>query len=227
LELIELNATVRTAKGNGAARTLRREAQLPAVLYGPHTDTIPLVIDMKDLEKILKDNPVGQVLFSLKVHNGETSTHPAMIKELQIHPLSQLYLHADFYEVDMDRKIRVGVPVVAVGKSEGVEMGGLLQIVRHELEVLCLPMQIPEAIELDITDLRIGDSIHVEDVELEGDVEIIADVNFTVLTVVSPRIEEEEVEEEEEELAEGEEAAEGEGSADDDAEEDQADNRSG
>ena len=212
MELIELNATIRETKGNGAARVLRREAQFPAVLYGPNTESISLTIGMKDLEKVLKTNPVGQVLFDLKIQGSETPTRPAMIKELQIHPMSRMYLHADFYEVDMDRKIRVRIPVVVTGKSVGVEMGGVLQIVRRELEVLCLPMAIPEFIELDITDLGIGDSIHVEDLSLEGDVEIPADTNFTVLTIGSPKAEE--VEEEEEEDIEGEEGAEGEPSED-------------
>jgi large subunit ribosomal protein L25 len=110
----------------------------------------------------------------------------------------------------MDRKIRVRIPIVAIGNSEGVELGGVLNIVRRELEVLCLPMAIPESIELDVTELGIGDSIHVEDITLDGDVEIPADTNFTVLTINTPKVEEEEVEEEEEGL-EGEEGAEGEG----------------
>lgn len=214
MESIELNATTRNTRGNSAARALRRDEQLPAVLYGPSKKTISLTIQTKDLERALKDAPVGQLLFNLKIDGVDTSDRPAMIKELQIHPVSQAYLHADFYEVDMDRKIRVRVPVVTTGKAAGVELGGLLQIVRRELEVLCLPMEIPEVVELDITELGIGDSIHVEDIELAGDVEIMADVNFTVLTVSSPKIEEE-PEEEEAEEEEGEEAAEGEAPAED------------
>jgi large subunit ribosomal protein L25 len=92
----------------------------------------------------------------------------------------------------MDQKIKVMVPVVTTGKCVGVELGGMLQIIRRELEVFCLPDQIPENITIDITDLDIGDSFHVEDLQLEGDVEIPADVNFTILTVLSPKAEEEE-----------------------------------
>jgi len=179
-----------------------------------------LTVNTKDLEQALKSNAVGQVLFSLKIGNGEASTRSAMIKELQVHPVSQLYLHADFYEIAMDRKIRVRVPVRTTGKSVGVEMGGLLQLVRRELEVMCLPLEIPESIELDVSDLAIGDSIHVEDIQSEGNVEIPADMNFTVLTVSSPKIEEEEVEEEEVEV-EGEEGAEGEPTEEDAADADE------
>ena len=134
-----------------------------------------------------------------------------MIKELQTHPVSGQLIHIDFYEVDMNRQIRVMVPVVTTGQSPGVEEGGMLNIVRRELEVFCLPGDIPESFEIDISDLAIGDSIHLEDMPLGDNVEVVADVNYTVVTVLSPKIEEEEVAEEEEEgLEEGEEGAEGE-----------------
>ena len=199
MELIELTATIRKTKGKNAAHVLRQASKIPAVLYGPGTEPIILSIQAKDLEQILKKNQVGQVLFNLKIQNGKTKTRSAMIKELQVHPISQNYLHADFYEIDMDRKITVKVPVVAKGHSAGVEMGGTLQLVRRELDVFCLPNEIPEAIELDISDLAIGDSIHVEDIVMPGDIEIQAEVNFTVLTISSPKVEEEEAEEEAEE----------------------------
>jgi large subunit ribosomal protein L25 len=123
-----------------------------------------------------------------------------MVKELQSHPLSGELIHVDFYEFKEDEKIRVSVPVVITGKSAGVEVGGLLQIVRRELEVLCLPMEMPESIEIDVTNLEIGDSVHVDDISAEKGVEILADVNFTVVTVTSPKMVEEP---EEEELEEG------------------------
>jgi large subunit ribosomal protein L25 len=140
-----------------------------------------------------------------------------MIKELQSHPVSGSFLHIDFYEIDLQRKINVMIPVVTKGVCKGVEVGGLLQIIRREVEVLCMPGDIPESIEIDITDLDIGDSVHVEEIPLGENVEIVSDMNFTLLTVVSPKIEE--VEEEEEEALEGEEeAAEGEaGEADESA----------
>jgi len=213
LEQIDLKAQIRKTVGNGPARTLRREGKVPAVLYGPKAETVLLSIESKDFEQILKEASVGSVLLNLQIQNGETSTRSAMIKELQTHPVSGSFLHVDFYEIDMQKKITAKVQVVAKGHSVGVEIGGLLQYVRREIEVLCLPTAIPEAIEVDITDLDIGDSIHVEDISLSGDVEIPADTNFTVVTVLAPKVEEEPVEEEEEleegeELAEGEEAAE-------------------
>ena len=206
MELIELKANIRTKVGNGPARALRREGKLPAVLYGPETNSILLSVGISDVEAALKKGKFGQVLLSLVIQNGETMTRSVMIKELQIHPVSKDYLHVDFYEINMDRKIRTNVPVVAKGKSKGVEAGGTLQVVRHELEVSCLPMEVPEVIEIDVTDLEIGDSIHVDEISLKGNIEISSEVNFTIVTVLSPTKVEEEVieEEEEEELEEGE-----------------------
>jgi large subunit ribosomal protein L25 len=208
LELINLKTHIRTSSGNGPAKALRRQGLLPAVLYGRKTEPVLLSVNISDLEQVLKMGAGSQVLLNLLIQNGETSKKTAMIKELQTHPLSRNYLHVDFYEIDMERKIKVRVPVVAKGKSIGVENGGILQIIRREIEVFCLPLEIPESFEVDITALEIGDSVHLDEIPLEGNVEFQEDVNFTILTVVSPKAVEEEVEEEiEEELEEGEEGA--------------------
>ena len=214
---IELKAETRTTKGNSPARALRRAGRIPAILYGPGSESVMLSIDITDMENIIKEGSVGRSIFDLAVDGGKKA-RAAMVKEMQTDPVSHDILHIDFYEVNMDRKVKVMVPVVATGKSVGVELGGMMQIIRHELEVLCLPNAIPKEIVIDITDLDIGNSVHVEDLTLEGDVEIPHDVNFTVLTVLSPKKAEEEEVEEEEELAEGEEA-EGEEAAEEGAEE--------
>lgn len=202
MELIELKTNIRTATGNGPARRLRQKGQIPAVLYGPGTESILLAVNISDIEKILKKGRIGQVLLTLVIpNNGDTSTKTVMVKELQLHPVSRNFLHIDFYEVAMDRKIMVNVPITTTGKAKGVETGGILQIIRRELEVQCFPLDVPESIEIDITDLDIGDSIHVGDIALQREIEFLGDENFTVVTVVSPKIEEEEevVEEAEEE----------------------------
>lgn len=208
MELLELKAKTRDQAGKGHARALRQQGRVPAVLYGPDTEVVSLSVSAHDLELLLKQSDSRQQLVNLSLEEGGAA-RSAMIKELQTHPLSDALLHVDFYEVAMDRKIRVRVPVVVTGDAIGVEMGGMLQIVRRELEVLSLPLEVPESIVIDITNLDIGDSVHVDEIPLEGDIEIPADVNFTVLTVLSPKMEAE-PEEEEEELEEGEEAAEGE-----------------
>ena len=206
MEIMNLKASQREAVGNGPSRVLRRDGKIPAILYGPKTEPIKLAIDRLELEPIFKSGAVAQKLLKLEIE-GVDSVRNVMIKEMQKHPVSRSVLHLDLYEVSMDQKIKVMVPVVTIGKSAGVEMGGMLQIIRRELEVFCLPDQIPENITIDITSLEIGDSFHVEDLPLGEAVEIPADVNFTILTILSPTAEEEEeVEDEEEEgLEEGEE----------------------
>jgi len=209
LEKLELKTNVRTTTGNGPARELRRQGSIPAVFYGHNTETMMLSVSTKALEQVTKSANIGQLLLDLVIEGDDTATKTAMIRELQVHPLSGNPLHVDFYEVDMKQKITVSIPVVTVGKSIGVELGGMLQLVRRELEVLCLPNEIPESIEVDVSDMDIGDSLHVDEIELGENIENPADVNFTVITVLAPTLEEEE-EEEEEEGVEGEEGAEAE-----------------
>jgi len=207
LELIELKTKIRTTTGNGPARRLRMSGQIPAVVYGPKTEPVLLSVNKSDLEQLFKKGGIGQVVLNLVIQkNGETLTMPAMIKELQTHPVSRNFIHIDFYEIEMDQKITAKIPIVTTGIAKGVELGGVLQIIRRELEVECLPLEVPESIEIDISDLDIGDSIHVGKISLEGEIEILEDDNYTVVTMLSPKLEEEEPEEEEEEEIEGEEA---------------------
>jgi len=206
LEILNLKASRREAVGNGPARVLRRADKIPAILYGAKTEPVKLTIDRMDLDPIFRSGAVAQKLLKLQI-DGADGGRNVMIKEVQRHPVSQNLLHMDLYEVSMDQKIKVMVPVVASGKSVGVEMGGMLQIIRRELEVFCLPDQIPENITIDITHLDIGDSFHVEELQLEGDVEVPAEVNFTILTILSTKVEEAEAAEGEEEGVEAAEVA--------------------
>ena len=198
MDLIELKTNIRTTTGNGPARRIRMTGQIPAVLYGPKTEPVLLSVNKSDLELVFKKGGIGQVILNLVIQqNGETTTRPAMIKELQTHPVSRNFIHIDFYEIKMDQKITAKIPVVTKGMAKGVELGGMLQIIRRELEVECLPLAVPESIEIDISDLDIGDSIHVGDIRVEGEIEFLEDDNYTVVTVLSPKLEEEPEEEEE------------------------------
>ena len=219
MEKFELHANVRKLTGNNPARQLRRGGFIPAVLYGPQTEPVLLAVSVKEFETILKKGNVGSMILNLVIQNGQQVTKPAMIKELQSHPVSGNFIHIDFYEIDMNRKINVMIPIVTRGKSKGVEDGGLLQIVRREIEVLCLPGDIPETIEIDVTNLDIGDSVHVEEIPLGDNVELPSDVNFTVVTIISPKVEEEVAAEAEEGLEGAEEEAEGEAAEDTESEE--------
>lgn len=202
LELLKIKAKLRETTGNSPARALRRMGEVPAVIYGPGKDTVLLSVSNKDLEDILKKGNIKQALLNIEIQNGSSHARTAMIKELQTHPLSRKLLHVDFYEISMDRKIKVKIPVVTKGIAKGIDSGGMLQVIKREIEVLCLPVGIPESIEIDITKLDIGDSVHVKDLVLPQEVEFPDDVNYTVVTVLATKSEEKAVEEDDEVAAE-------------------------
>ena len=189
MKQLELNATIRKTKGNGPARSLRREGRFPAVLYGPGTQPVMLSVNVRDFEQVVQKGNIRRTIFSLSIQNGSTITKPAVIKELQTHPVSGQFLHVDFYEIDMNRKLRVMVPVVPKGKTKGEEFGGMLQIIEREIAVFCLPQEIPDSLEIDVSELGVGDALHVKDIALPGGVELPPGENYTVVTVVSPKAE--------------------------------------
>lgn len=187
---------------------------IPAILYGSKAEPLMLSVTTKALETILKTSNIGQVLLNLLIQDEKQKSRTAMIKELQAQPVSGSLLHVDFYEVAMDQKIKISIPVVTTGQAEGVEEGGVLQLVRHEVEIFCFPNNIPESLEVDVTGMSIGDSKHIDEVSIDESFELVDEANFTIVTVLSPKAEEEEeVEEEEGEEAE-EETAEGEAEPD-------------
>lgn len=214
MEIFDLKVTKRDTIGKSSARGLRRQGLVPAVLYGPRRESIPLTISSLDLDKIYKESGTERVVLNLIIENGGTENVTAMVKEVQTTPVTDRYLHIDFYEISLGEEIVVSVPVEVTGKSKGVERGGFLQVVRHDLEISCLPTDMPDKIEVEVTNLDIGDSIHVGDIEIGDKIRLLADTDLTVLTVVAPTVEEE-VPEEEVEEAEEAEVAEAEAAAED------------
>ncbi|MFH1980798.1 MAG: 50S ribosomal protein L25 [Pseudomonadota bacterium] len=204
MEYLELSASTRTETGNGPARRLRVEGRCPAILYGAKAEPVMMSIHTHDFELSLKRGGGTMAFFNLTIEGHDGGKRLAIVKELQRDPVSAQLVHVDFYEIDMNRKLTVKIPVHTVGKCKGVEFGGLLQVIRRELEVSCLPSNIPAAIELDITELGVGEAIHVEDIQLADGVEIPHDVNFTVITVLSPK---KDVADEEDDEGEDEDAA--------------------
>jgi len=210
LEIFDLKVTQRNTFGKSSARELRRQGLIPAVLYGPKRESMPLTLSSLDLDKIYKDSGTEQVILKLIIKNGGTKNATAMVKEVQTAPVTNGYLHIDFYEISLYEEVVVNVSVGVTGKSKGIERGGLLQVVRHELEISCLPEDMPDKIEVDVTSLDIGDSVHIGDIELGDKIRLLAAPGLTVLTVVAPTVEEEEEEVPEEEAEEEEEAVEAE-----------------
>lgn len=202
MELIELNAKVREGKGKGAARKLRAADAIPAIVYGVKKDPVKLAVDTAIFDKIVRDHGTTGLFFDLTIEGGEEKM--VMLKDIQMDAFGLKYLHLDFHEIDMDAKVSVTVPVETEGVAAGAKEGGLLQIIRRELDILCKPKYTPESIVLDISELNIGDAIHVEDLDLGEAIEIPHEVNFTIATVVPPATSSDDGVEEEEE---GEEAA--------------------
>jgi len=198
-----LVARYREATGKGAARKLRSNKEIPAIFYGPGTDPVPLAVDYPEMESLIKDASTDNIIFSLKIQRGKRSeTRKAILKDLQIHPLKDTMVHADFYEISMDRVITVDVTIDLVNTPVGVENGGVLQQVRRELTISCLPGKIMDSLEVDVSGLDIGDALHIEDIELPEGVESDQEGHLTVAVVAAPTAVEEEVEEEAEEIEE-------------------------
>jgi large subunit ribosomal protein L25 len=207
MERFEIIVNTREPNGKGAARKLRAQGLIPAVFYGPEIPSTAVVIEKKDTIRILER---GQnVLINLRIKDGDDkkggSDHVVMVRECQLDPLKGVPIHVDFLRISMEEKMTVEVPIRLVGKPEGTIIGGVLEQIRRELEIECLPKDLPPAIEVDVSHLEIGDSIHVEDITAEK-FKILTEPHMTIATVVPPTVEEEpepeEVPEEGEEEAE-------------------------
>lgn len=221
MELIKLEAKQRETSGKGAARRLRQNKAIPGIVYGSGSEPVMLSLDAIEFDKIIRENGSTGLFFNLKIEGNKSKT--VMLKEMQMDTFGLNYLHIDLHEIDMDTKVTVSIPVEIVGKSKGVEEGGVVQTIRRELDVVCKPVDTPESIQIDISDLGIGDSVHVEEIDLGDNVEIPFDVDFTVITIGAPTEEEEEIEEDEDLLEEGEVEGETDGEGADDGKAETAD----
>jgi large subunit ribosomal protein L25 len=189
MEQITVQSSVRELKGKGPNRRLRVAGKIPAVLYGHKSQNMALEVDPKEIFKILHSDTGENTIFLLDVPGKEKIN--VLIKEYQLEPVSHRLLHADFYEVAMDEVLEVDVPLEVIGEAYGVKTeGGLLDIVHRELRVECLPADIPENIEVDVTELKIGDHIRVKDLKISEKIKILDDPETVVVAVEHPRAEE-------------------------------------
>ncbi len=184
----ELNVASRDTVGKGISRSLRRQGLAPAVVYGKGMEPCAISVDPKALKKAIATEAGWNTILTLKGEGGFDGKS-VILKDMQMDPIRRDVLHADFQTIDMKQKVHVMVPVHPLGKSAGEKIGGSLQIIRHELEVVCLPTAIPAAIEVDVTALEIGDVIHVDEIVAPDGVEIPHDVNFTVITCTGHKAE--------------------------------------
>ncbi len=207
-EIATISAENRERVGKGNTRAVREAGLVPCVIYGDKKDPV-----MISLESKLLGREIGQKGFFVRQYDIEVdgTKHRVLPRDVQLHPLTDQPIHVDFLRVTADTKLHVNIEVVFLNEEEspGLKRGGVINVVRHDIEVICAVANIPTAFEVDLTGLDIGDSVHISDLDLpEGVVPTIADRDFTVATIAAPTIvvepEPEEVELEEGELEEGE-----------------------
>lgn len=203
-ETIELEVEARDRVGKGAARAIRRQGKVPAVIYGDNKDPEPITIEHKPLWKHVQTGTFLSTVFTLKVGSKKTRVIP---RDIQFDPVRDFPIHVDFLRLGKGAEINVEVPVHFLNESTcpGLKRGGALNVVRHEIELTCSADSIPETIEIDLAGLDIGDSIHISQVELpKGVSPVITDRDFTIVTIAGagPSVEEEEAAEAEEAEAE-------------------------
>ena len=188
-----LEATTRDTFGKNEARRTRREGKVPAVVYGASGDAaktaVPIAVEPKALLKILHSESGANTLISLKLAgSGDTKV---LVKEFQLDPLTHQVLHADFYRVAMDRVIQVTIPVIVKGEPKGVkQQGGVLELIRREIEIECLPGDIPENVEVDASELMLHQGIRVRDIAVSPKWKALSDADMMLVHVIMPKAEE-------------------------------------
>ncbi len=180
-EKVELPVAIRTS-GKHFSRGYRMKEQVPAVIYGPKMENMNLLIEEKLIKKYVSSK-FESTIFNLKSENGKLNNQAVLLKKIQVHPVSNRPLHVDFYAVDMTAAIRVNVTIKFEGKAIGTADGGMVQIQMRDVEIECLPNDIPEFIVCDVTNLGVGDAFHVSDLQTPAGVKIVTLGHFTVATV--------------------------------------------
>ena len=206
MEIVELQAQLRETTGKNKARQLRATGKLPVILYGNKEETSNLMIDVREFESIVRARAGSNLILKLKVDGGETPS--VMVKDVQRDPVRDYLIHIDFLRVALDEKVIAAVPIKIVGESVGIKEGGILQTGTWEVQIEALPAELPENIEVDITQLDLGESIHAGEITLPDNLTMASVAEEVVASIVSPTREviAEEVEEEVEEGEAAEEA---------------------
>ena len=188
MDTLEIQVEARDKQRKRDARRLLRDGKIPAILYGPKMTTVTLALDKKEFSRRVAGLQ-GSHLVRMKSASATLAEKVALVKDMQFHPISGEVIHADFYEVDLSAKIQVHVPLHFVGKAVGIVNGGVLQPILREIEVECLPLDIPEFFDVDVSALDIGDSVHIEDLHMPEGVVSMAEDNLALVTVVPPTVE--------------------------------------
>ena len=193
---VKLKAQKRTVIGRNAIKKIKKEGLVPGVIYGSQAEPMALQVEARALTSVLAHALSEHVLVELEIVDGsQSNSRLALIQEVQHHPLKRQLLHVDFHAVSATEKITSEVPIEAVGDALGVRtFGGLLEYSLRTLEVECFPQDLPEIVRIDVTNLNIGEALHVRDIPLPSGVESLTDGDLTVVSVVASRVGEEVVE---------------------------------
>ncbi len=189
MEELIIDVKRRTEFGKQKAKSIRGRAEVPGVIYGKHHDTVHVAIPVESLKKIIKAGSNEILRVNIK-DNGDAGQKLALIKEIQRHIVTDEFLHVDLYEVSEKEAIKTKAPVLVTGKAKGIELGGILQIVTRELNIKCLPTAIPRHIEIDVSQLNIGHTLHVKDINPLKGIEFMDSPETPVVHVMIPAKEE-------------------------------------
>lgn len=201
MQQAKLEVQQRDTFGKQSARDLRKNGGVPAVLYGRAQDTVALQVDARIFRQFLRTYGEN-VIINMEVNAGNTET--VIIKEIQRHPVDkQRLIHADFIRISLDEPVTSAVPIVLVGSPAGVQEGGVLEALLRQVNLRCLPMQMPNEISLDVAHLEIGDALYVSDLTLDEEIEILDELERAIAIVSQPRVQLEEEEVTEDEDGEG------------------------
>lgn len=184
-----LSASARAGKGKGASRSLRRDGRLPAIIYGHAREPLSLSVPEREFERLLEKHNAENTVIELSIDGSMSRT---LIREIQRHPVKRNVLHVDFQELVAGERVVVRIPLVLTGTAEGVRnSGGILSQIMNELECRVDPLNMPSKIEVDVTNVSIGHSIHVSEITVPEGVEVMDDAESTVCIVAAPKVEEE------------------------------------
>ena len=188
MEITDLTVQVRKEQKKGPARRLRQQGFVPAIFYGGSTENIPLTVKSADLLKLHKEKKDHAFIKLIIDDGGKKVEKLSLIKELQVQPLTGILYHADFYEVDMKKKLVFEVSLNFTGKAIGVENGGELQHIKRDIKVLCLPSDLPDHVDVDITPIEIGHSIKVKDIQLPENLTHLDPPEAAVVSVAAVKV---------------------------------------
>lgn len=199
-----INVKRRVRMGKSGSKAIRNEGNIPAVIYGKGSESISIVVNPTELKEALSTDAGENTLLEMHIKDGDKEIKKlSLLREVQMDYITNKSIHLDFMELDMNKSFSLKVPVKIVGRPIGVhEEKGLLEEILREIEIECLPSDIPNVFEVEVSELHINDSIHVRDIEVSDKINVLDDPRSTVVTILTPRVEKVVVEEGEEEIEE-------------------------